>query len=100
MFRDPQKHVLIAITQSKMVEESYEFDEVLDVARGVPIDGQKLHESFENYLLTQVEQDDRESIASMIEQVNGLPDIRQYVHRGFFDYSGIKKIFDDVKSQE
>lgn len=34
MFKDPEKHVLIAITQSRMVEESYSFDEVLDVAGG------------------------------------------------------------------
>ena len=36
MFNEPKKQILIAITQSHMVPESYDFEEVLAVAKGQP----------------------------------------------------------------
>ena len=34
MFRDPEKHLVVAITKAKMAEMSYDYDEILPVARG------------------------------------------------------------------
>jgi len=56
MFRDPQKHMVIAITKNQMVSQQFDEDEIIDIATGE--DGQNV--SFKGYEVIQVEQDNRE----------------------------------------
>ena len=34
MFKDPEKHLLIALTKNRMVSLQFDYDEILDVAMG------------------------------------------------------------------
>lgn len=34
MFKDPEKHLTVAITKAKMAEMTYDYEDILPVARG------------------------------------------------------------------
>ena len=42
-----------------------------------------------------MEQDDRESIEQMIKEVGKIKCIKHAIKRGFFDYKGLIKMFDN-----
>lgn len=56
MFRDAEKHMVIAITKNQMVSQQFDEDEIIDIATGE--DGQNI--SFKGYEVIQVEQDNIE----------------------------------------
>lgn len=89
MFKEPEKHLCVAITKAKMAEMSFDYDDILPTALGE--EGQ--HVSFKGYNVIQVEQDDQETIIEMIDEVNKMGDVKPYVKQGFFDFRKIEEIF-------
>lgn len=89
MFHEPEKHLVVGITKAKMAEMSFQYDEILPVARGEH--GQDI--SFQGFNVIQVEQNDPETIQDMIKQINETGDIKPYIKQGFFDPKQIEKMF-------
>lgn len=68
MFKDPEEHLVIGITKSRIVEVNFgDADEVLSVARGDE-NNTRSFKGYKNILV--IEQDIPESIQSMIEAIN------------------------------
>lgn len=95
MFQDPEKHLTVAITKAKMVEMTYDYEDILPVALGENDE----HISFRGYEVIQVEQNDPDTIIEMIEKVNKMGDIKPYVKLGFFDYRKIEELFTNQKNK-
>lgn len=89
MFKDPEEHLVVAITKAKMAEMSYAYDEILPVALGENDEDI----SFRGFKVIQVEQNDPQTIIDMIDKVNEVGDIKPFVKQGFFDYRKIEQIF-------
>jgi hypothetical protein len=66
MFRDPHKHVVIAITKAQLFNSQMDIDDVVDIAQGK--DGQNV--SFKGYTVIRVSQDQTETIQEMLDAVN------------------------------
>jgi hypothetical protein len=66
MFRDPMEHLIIGITKNRMVSLQFDYDEIVDVAKGENDE----QVSFRGFEVIQVEQDDVFALQNMITQVN------------------------------
>lgn len=51
MFKDPEKHLTVAITKAKMAEMTYDYEDILGVALGE----NEEHISFRGFQVIQVE---------------------------------------------
>ena len=51
MFKEPEKHLTVAITKAKMAEMTFDYDDILDVAKGENNE----HVSFRGFEVIQVE---------------------------------------------
>jgi hypothetical protein len=89
MFKDPEKHLTVAITKAKMAEMTFDYEDILPFARG---EGDE-HITFRGYEVIQVEQNDPDTIEEMIAKINEMGDIKPFVKLGFFDYKKIEEMF-------
>lgn len=94
MFKDPQNHLVIGITKNRMVQQQFEYDEVIEVATGQN-DEQISFKGFEQVI--QVEQDDIFTLQSMITSVKQKGCLKNQVKRGFLDPFEVIKMFEQVQ---
>ena len=75
MFLEPEKNLVIGITKCRMVEETFDKDELVDVALGA--NGENI--SFKGYEVLLVEQDDPHSIIEMLRKVTEKGCVKKHV---------------------
>lgn len=92
MFLEPEKNLVIGITKCRMVEETFDKDELVDVALGA--NGENI--SFKGYEVLLVEQDDPHSIIDMLKKVSEKGCIKKFVRQGFLNPHDIEKMLSTV----
>lgn len=93
MFKEPEKHVVIGITKTRLVQNTIGEDEIVSVAQGE--NGENI--SFKGYDVLIVEQDDTATIQEMLQMVMQKGCIKNNVRMGFIDENSIMKIFEREK---
>lgn len=97
MFDQPEKHIVIGITKTKLFEDSLgDADDILSIAKGE--DDETL--SFKEYECVIVEQDDVSSMQDMIQAVKEKGCAKRYARRGFIDSQEVEKMFARVKPEQ
>jgi hypothetical protein len=87
MFDQPEKHVVIGITKTRMFPDSLgDAEDILSVAKGE--NEETL--SFKEYEVVVVEQDDVKSMQEMIEAVKERGCVKRYTRRGFIDLQEVE----------
>ena len=93
MFKEPEKHVVIAVTKAQMFSSQMDPEDIVDIAQGE--DGQNV--SFRGYTVVQVSQDNPDTIQEMLDEVRKKDCISDHVKMGFFDYSDLSKMLESIK---
>ena len=96
MFQDPEKHITIAFTKARIVQDSIDQDEILDVAQGN--NGEM--RNFKGYKVMRVEQDDPILLQNIVQDVIERQDIKCRVKRGFFDPQLVEMVFREENPEQ
>ena len=96
MFSKPKEQLVIGITKTRLVANVIDREDIVDVALG---NGGE-NRSFKGYTLCIVEQDDRQSLGEMLNEVIQKGCIKEHIQMGFIHEDQIFNIFERCAPSE
>lgn len=93
MFRQPEQHIVVGVTKTRLVANvlSDDEEELLAIVKGENGESR----SFKGYEVCLVEQDDPESIVDMLGMVMKAGCVRAQIKMGFINDNEILKLFEE-----